>query len=26
VLALQLHVGPPMEVSFKNIRLRRLGP
>jgi hypothetical protein len=26
VLAVQLHVGPPMEVAFKNLRLRRLGP
>lgn len=25
VLALQLHVGPPMEVAFKNLRVRRLG-
>ncbi len=24
ILALQLHAGPPMEVQFKNIRLKRL--
>lgn len=26
ILALQLHVGPPMTVQFKDIRLKRLAP
>ncbi len=26
ILALQLHVGPPMQVQFKNLRLKRLKP
>ena len=24
VLALQIHVGPPMTVQFKNIRIKKL--
>jgi hypothetical protein len=24
ILALQLHAGPPMEASFRNIRIRTL--